>query len=437
MLGVFAQKYVWVGNGPRPWPQFDGKLSPFMPHQEAGKDRHVRSRAAQAVQPRYPKGRQRAFRAGYQSRPAVYQQFFSTVVRGWSDMAEAPRELSSAERNAIRRYQPVRVIDSGHWKAIREFVITVTLEVAPHSKTDPLSYISVIVRYVDWCYRVMGMELEVEEMFDFDMIAYYAMNATHTLSKASKGSIRARLLWVGDQLVDGGVRQRVLEKVGRTPVTEPYTVTEIVLLKKWAASQSTAYARHMCWTALVFGLGAGLTSRELIGLKSEDVTETPDGVLVKVGQSDAPRQVVMLAEWEDYAVVLADCVASDAFIFSSHMTVRESKVVSQSLRRTKNRPDGLRINMEKMRLTWFVRLLNAGCPVPVFLQAAGLKGMSAIERIVPFLDAGPAHQATEALRSFDAQRKAEFRANNSDYCNRLRREREALRKSFAQQVQGR
>lgn len=217
-------------------------------------------------------------------------------------------------------------------------------------------------------------------------------------------------------------------------MTEPYSQAEVLQLKKWAVSQNTAYSRHMCWTVLAVGLGAGLTSRELINLRREDVTETAEEVFITIRSGGTPRQVVVMAEWEDYAMVLAESVKAGAYVFSCHKTVRESKVIGQSLRRTTARLNNLRINMEKMRLTWFVRILNSGCPVPVFLRAPGLKGMSALERIVPYLDEGPADAAVTALRAFDAERKAKFRADNRDYCNDLRRQREAPRRDLAKQV---
>lgn len=436
MLGVVAERYVWVGYAPMPSPSYRGKPSPFMPA-AADQDRNIRSRTGQQALPGYRQstGKQRPFRDGYQPRPNVYRQYFPQAARRWSDMGTAPRTLSSAEIKGVRLYEPKRTIKPDDWPAIREFVVEATLTVAPYSITDPLKYISLIVRYVDWCHRVMGMDLVVDEIFDFDMIAYYAMNATDEVhSKASKGSIRARLLWAGDHLVPGGVRERVLERAGRTPVTAPYSQAEILLLKKWAVAQYTPYSRHMCWTVLAFGLGAGLTSGELINLKREDVAETPDAVMVTVRDGDAPRQVVVTADWEDYAVVLAEAVTAGSYVFNCHTTVRESKGVSQALRRAKARPGSLRINMEKLRLTWFVRLLNSGCPVPVFLKAAGLKGMSGLERIVPYLDEGPAEAAVAALRAFDAARKAKFRAGNRDYCNDLRRQRDALRRDLAKQV---
>lgn len=414
-----------------PWPKFQGPLSPFMPA-SAGVDRKIRTRSAQAVPTVYSVTKQRAFRDGYQSRPGVYRQYFPQALRQWVEMDSTPRQLTDAEMKGIRLYEPKRTIKPKNWPAIREFVVAATLQVAPHSVGDPSSYISVIVRYVDWCHRVMGIDLVIEDIFDFDMIAYYAMSATDEVhSKASKGSIRARLLWVGDHLVPGGVRERVLEKAGRTPVTQPYTQSQILQLKKWAVAQRTAYSRHMCWTVLAFGLGAGLTSRELINLRREDVTETPDGVFVTIRSGDSPRRVVVMAAWEDHAVVLAESVAQGAYVFNCHMTVRDAKVISQSLRRTVARPDALRINMEKMRLTWFVRILNSGCPVPVFLKAAGLKGMSALERIIPYLDEGPADEAVTALRAFDAERKARFRADNPDYCKAIRCKRDALRRDLA------
>lgn len=81
-----------------------------------------------------------------------------------------------------------------------------------------------------------------------------------------------------------------------------------------------------------------------------------------------------------------------------------------------------------------VRVLDAGCPVPVFLKAAGLKGFTGLEKIIPYLDDCTAEEAASLLRADDAQRKARYRAENPEYCNEIRRARNQVRRGFAEQV---
>src|SRR5699024_5659354 len=144
------------GHAPMPSPQYQGRPSPFVPA-SAGLERKIRTRSTQIVPLVHSVTRQRAFRDGYRSRPNVYRQYFPQALRQWADMGTTPRTLSDAEIKGVRRYEPRRAIQPKNWPAIRDFVVDATLTVAPNSVGNPLSYISVIVRYLDEGHRVMGI----------------------------------------------------------------------------------------------------------------------------------------------------------------------------------------------------------------------------------------------------------------------------------------
>lgn len=438
ILGGFANHYVRRGRGLFPAVSAQGESSLFVPSLFAGQDTGIRQRALADPVPAWCAEARRSARFYVRPQSAPYRRYGIPGARSrWSPMGEeVQRELSEKEITLVREYQPRTVISAEYWPPIRDFVVEAMLKVGGYSVSSPHTYMSNVVAYVDWCRRVMGVELNREEIFDHDLIAYYSMNAAEGHARSTRGSLRAKLLWVGDHLIPGGVRPRTLERVGRTPATAPYRVDEIALLKMWASSQTTAYLRHACWTALVFGLGAGLVAAELAELKREDVHETAEGVIVTITGGRSPREVVILAEWEDFAMVLVESVEPGAYVFKPHAVERPYKIVGYALSKTKQKPSGLEINLTKMRMTWMVRLLNAGCPVPVFIKAAGLKGMTGLERIIPYLDDATAQEAAKVMRASNAERKARYREENAEYCKQIRRDRYQRRKSFAEQVSG-
>lgn len=435
MLGAIADRYVSISLDARPSPPHSGEPSLFTPSAEAGADGGLRRRGSAAPEPSWPFQKRREARFYAEPLDAPYRRYGLPMSRDrWSQMREASCEISEQDRQAIHSYQPRSVVTPENWAVIRDFVIEVMETTIVHSASAPDSYMASVVRYVDWCRRVMGLELNREDIFDRDLIAYYAMNATDHLNRNAKGSVRSRLLWVGDHLIEGGIRPRTMERLGRTPATEPYRPDEVARLKMWAASQGTAYLRHACWTGLTFGVGAGLTSLELAHLRREDVRETEQGVVVNITGGRSPREVVMLAEWEDYALVLAECVAPGAHIFKPDAPERSGAMAGHTYRRTRARPEGQHINLARMRITWMVRVLDAGCPVPFFLKAAGLKTMTGLEKIIPYLDDATAGESAALLRDYDAGRKARYRQENAEHCKKMRRERNQLRRNLAEQV---
>lgn len=433
IFGGIAESYVLVGNAVRPSPPYRGEASAFCPARVVSEESGIRSRGVEA--PKLGNLRQRRPYRGYTTRRSSrqYTQYLMPERRDLV-VGKPSREPTAEELAPIENYRPKRAVPPQRYEAIRGYVVEVVTEVLRHSDRSIHTYISQLVQYVDWCDRVMGVELAHREVFDRELISYFAMNVLETSSKGSRSLFRSKLLWIGDILRPGEVKMRSLERSGKSFNARPYLPAEIGQLKVWASAQSTAYTRHACWAMLAFGFGAGLDTTELDGLRSDDVEETEDGVVVTIRGGRQPRQVVVTADWEDYAIVLAQAVEPGGFIFRSGRKGSYPNLIPHTVNQSKHQPEGLTIRMSWMRLTWCVRLLNAGCPMPVFLTAAGLSSMGTMERIVPFLDDVPAEEAIGMMRAADAKRKAQFRAENPEYCNQLRRSRNALRRQFASEV---
>lgn len=323
-----------------------------------------------------------------------------------------PRDLRPEEVEAIESYTP-EVIPAQRWAGVRDYVLACVYTAGPYSAGHARRDLHKLARYVDWAHHVMGRALEHDEVFDYDLIAYYAIHALPDYTPASRATTRSSLLWFADHLVPAQTRVMRIERIGRTHVSHPYNEAQIQHMMRGATVQSTSYKRHACWNTLVFGLGARLRTNELDGLRREDVVADEAGVLVHVRTGRAPRVVPMLAQWEHHGLVLAQSVAPGAFTFKPERDGPRVKDLGFTLGHSVHRPD-FTVNMQRMRITWQVRLLNAG--VPVLAEAAGLSGVTGIERLFPFLDEVPRERARQALRAewnaYDAVRKGANREAN-------------------------
>lgn len=435
LLGAVAEKYVWWRHRPIPAELAEGDPAGFAPGKARRTDTGVRQRADATVVPQIDTSRRRKYRAHATVRGRGWFTNYGVAERGTNLLSE-PRQLTEGEIADVYAYRPTAEGVGENYAPIRNYVIRVLLCVGVYSSAHPKPTQSMVTRYVDWAYRIMGMDLNDQEIFDRDLIAYYAINVLKPQAPKSYGAVRGRLLAVANRLMPADKRLVKLQSVPHSSYQPPYSVKEIEAMKLWASAAPTAYMRHCCWVLLTFCLGAGLTPADLGTLRGRNVVETPDCVMVHIGGNN-PREVAVLAEWEDYAIVLAEAVEPEAFLFRPESHGGKNAITTDIINRTRTQAKrfGTRVNTKRLRTTWYVRLLNSGVHLSTVLKAAGLKTPSALDRVIPFLDEEPYEAAVAALRAYDAKRKAEHRQANRQSCNQLRREREALKQAMG--IEGR
>lgn len=430
MLGPVAQQYVHWHHRPFPAEFAEGPPAGFAPARARRADTGVRQRGEADLVPQVEASRRRGYRSHATPRGHGSYITYGVAERGTSPLAE-PRELTETEIADVYSYRPIADGVGENYAPIRDYVIRVVLNVGRYSAGHPKPTQSVVARYVDWAYRIMGTDLDDAEIFDRDLIAYYAINVVKDRAPKSYGAVRGRLLTVANHLLPADKRLVKLQSVPHQAYQAPYSAEEIGALKLWASSSSTPYMRHCCWVLLTYCLGAGLTPADLGTLRGRNIVETPEGVIIHVGGKN-PRQVAMLAEWEDYAIVLAEAVEPDAYLFRPESHGGKHAITTDIINRTRTQAErfGTRVNTKRMRITWYVRLLNSGVGLNTFIAAAGLKTPSSLDRVIPYLDEEPYEAAVAALRAYDSERKAQYREANRETCNQIRRERNALKKQM-------
>ena len=100
----------------------------------------------------------------------------------------------------------------------------------------------------------------------------------------------------------------------------PYSASELEVLKHDALDQPTPTRRRAACALLALGLGAGLDGRWLARVGPEDVTCDNGVVEVAVGEP-APRRVVVVAEWENEVLDLAE-TAGDGCLIGTRSNAR-------------------------------------------------------------------------------------------------------------------
>lgn len=343
------------------------------------------------------------------------------------------RELSDQELAALEAYHP-RLIPAQRWAGIRDYVLDSVRIAGPYSASHAQRDLGKITAYVDWAHHVMGRALTHEEVWEHDLIAYYAMHALEHYSTASRATTRSSLLWMADRL-NPASRPQPLVRLPRQDLSAPYTPEQIDRMRRWATEQATPYKRHACWVLLALGLGAGLRTQEIDLMRREHIHADEHGVIVQVPGPRTSREVPVLAEWEEHLLVLTDCVAEGSFLFKPERDGSRSKDIGYTTGHSANRPD-FRITVGRMRITWQVRLLNAGVPIHLLAQAAGLESLSGIERLLPLLEPPPREQAHALIRADGARRARERSARDREAYNAQHRAYQAAARDLRRQVEG-
>lgn len=177
----------------------------------------------------------------------------------------------------------------------------------------------------------------------------------------------------------------------------PYTPGEVESLWRWVAS----IPRHKAFSALrevmVFTLGAGLDMPPLRDLRGTHVSRAGVDVIVDAPGRSYPFPI--LAEWADEAIAAAERAGAD-FLIHPTQKARDGASLLNNLTNDAGRrpPRTPRFDARRFRATWLVRQLQRGTPAPVLLAASGLKTLSALDRLMPYVEMWPEADAFRFLR---------------------------------------
>jgi hypothetical protein len=179
-------------------------------------------------------------------------------------------------------------------------------------------------------------------------------------------------------------------------VNPPYTAEQERLLRPWANAQTTRYAVVNANVMLACGLGAGLTTNELLLLQAGHVEVDDAGVLLHVSGSN-PRVVPVRMDWESTLADLAHAAwKPDMYLFRPNRQTITRNGTTNFIKNTRAQP--FPVSMQRMRTTWIINHLAAGIAIPTVQRAAGIRQRTGMRRYLDFLTDPHPDDARRALR---------------------------------------
>ncbi|MCQ9336922.1 hypothetical protein NQ011_09525 [Corynebacterium phoceense] len=223
-----------------------------------------------------------------------------------------------------------------------------------------------------WACVSMRYDLDVEQVFDWDIINDFAVHLTETVSKGSAQHRRSQLRRIAKRVNPTYAPPFTPTSMPESTTIQAYTEAEVEQIEagaSYAFNARTNVTNKKMLVALC--LGAGLRSTEASKLKWGQVFVDDLGVVLRdVNGRDVPvkdkystvlRENKGLFEAEDF-VLSPDSKKADR---SNVPAIITSLYVS----------DGLAPQVQRMRVTWIVSLLSDGVPEPLVCTTAGLTSL--------------------------------------------------------------
>lgn len=281
-------------------------------------------------------------------------------------------------------------LPSEGWAHVRRFVLDI-VDATSSDLSYPLpSLINAVAHHVDWCVNVGGLKMAREELFRREVIGA-AVAMMPTRSPSTRGRRRSLLLRVGEALGVIPVPVELTPLAAATPTT-PYTTNEVAQLETWARLQRNAETARSARVLIALGVGAGLPTRELGGVRAVDILD--DGTRVRVVGA-AARIVPVADDWADELNELSTLAPEGSTLLFHPGVARSKNFVTIFVSRCIGA--GIRPTTQRMRSTWLVNRLAEGTPMQDLLYAAGLKSMDALTRYQRFLPS-PSEAGHEGTR---------------------------------------
>ncbi|MGA2529099.1 MAG: hypothetical protein ABSG36_08045 [Acidimicrobiales bacterium] len=225
-----------------------------------------------------------------------------------------------------------------------------------------------------------GLPLDREAILDPAMVERFCEVA---LSNGNtRATLRSDLRHMAPLLTKSAPWEPRPVAIAKRQLAPPYGAFELEVLRHDALDQPTPARRRAARALLALGLGAGLDGRWLAQVGPDDVTCVDGVVEIAVGEP-APRRVVVVAEWENEVLDLAE-TASDGCLLGTRSDARNRVAdLAKSLVRPAGHP---RLSPGRLRSTWLLGHLSTGTRVTELCQAAGLRSLLVLSDLMVFVE---------------------------------------------------
>jgi integrase len=269
-------------------------------------------------------------------------------------------------------YRPINALP--YWDVIGTFITDAVTETATASGRPERSLYPAAVAFVLWCWQSRGTPLERHRIFRRATVEEFIHLAMTRFTNGSRATHRATL-WLMVETLNPAEMTRSHRPIPRSAPTKPYSPQEVAALHSWATAQGTERRRQDAIALLTLGLGAGLATREILGVRVADLDFQ---VIVWEGR---PRLVPLLPGWQrPLRRTLAQLEPND-WLFRPGRASATSGQITDFLLRARTELD---VRPSRMRTTWLLEHLTAGTPPQELLRISGLKNLAALDKIAVF-----------------------------------------------------
>lgn len=291
--------------------------------------------------------------------------------------------------DALARYRPK--MDAAYWRHIGPFVLDCVDLAAPETRYSDKELLAAAAPLTLWAWQSVGLELDRNQVFSRATIERFIDSGlTGYSTSASKNTLRSRLIRMSEILHSSQTSARALRPLGNSDPMTPYRPADLVQLRSWAATERTASRRQSAEVLLALGLGAGLTAKEILEVRTSAVTTDMFGVHVDVGGA-RPRRVTVLRQWE----TALRGHSGDRWLFRPRRRGSNRNHVIEFVAEAEQQVD---LQSRRMRSTWIVHHFTIGTPPLVLLAASGVQSLESLDRFVHFAPLPDPADASRHLR---------------------------------------
>lgn len=309
-------------------------------------------------------------------------------------LAEAvPAPLPADVAEWLDGYEP-KFVDRVTWVAIRPHF----LGIVRAAQLDRIEVCkrrsSLLAGYLAWRYET-GASVALAESMTRDAVEGYIKSMTTKTNKGTVNTMRSRLRKLAQAANPSAVSNPTGVAYGYAPVKPPYDpVEEAAIRRAVLRYHNEVTRRHLC---LIVGMcaGAGLDAADVVLLDSGSIRDFgADGIRVDVPGPKA-RTVWVRVEYEEpvRAALAGNRPKARARLIGTRPNGKNA--VGAIVENAVFHGHVPKVEAARLRSTWIVWALSRNVPLPVLMQAAGLKTARSLAALVEYVPAG---EGVEVLR---------------------------------------
>lgn len=272
------------------------------------------------------------------------------------------------------------------WEPIADFVRDAVASAGPSRVDTAKNWMWSVTRLAHYCHFIACIDLTFETVFHADVIERFVQQM-ETRSRSTRSTTRSYLFHISSKLVGFQEQSLLRNDIARWEAADAYTMEEVHRLLFAQRTQRTEYRVVTFGAILALGLGAGLTSGEMLRLEQRDVHRYGFDIELQVlgGERRNPRSVPMVRSWVDLLQPALRPLSSSGLVVLPRRSKDSDSANGISNFLARSAVFGDVPNTWRLRATWLVAHLNAGTPLPDLMEAAGVDSLAKFERFIPHL----------------------------------------------------